>query len=127
MGDAEIGEGSVWEACHFASHYKLDNVIAFVDCNKFGQSNILGHDKQTLTQYKQRFEAFGWNAYIVEGHDIEKMLDVLEKAKLVKDKPSVLIGKTFKGRNFGEGVEDNMSYHGKPLGVEQSKKSIEHL
>ena len=42
MGDAEIGEGSVWEACNFASVYKLDNIIAFVDCNKYGQSNVLG-------------------------------------------------------------------------------------
>jgi len=45
LGDGEIGEGSIWEACHFAHHYKLDNIIAFVDCNGYGQSNILGHDK----------------------------------------------------------------------------------
>lgn len=65
--------------------------------------------------------------YVVEGHDIEKILDVLEKAKATKSKPSVLICKTFKGRNFGEGVEDNMHFHGKPLGVDQTKKTVEHL
>jgi len=54
----------------------------------------------------------------VEGHDIPKLLDALEKAKNTKDRPSIIIGKTFKGRNFGEGVEDNMHFHGKALGVD---------
>ena len=61
-----------------------------------------------MATYKSRFEAFGWNVYVIDGHDIEKILNAISKAKSVKNKPTVLIGKTFKGRNFGVGVEDNV-------------------
>ena len=59
MGDGESAEGSVWEAMHFASHYKLNNLIACIDVNRLGQSEptSLGHDMDT---YKRRCEAFGW-------------------------------------------------------------------
>jgi transketolase len=59
MGDGEVQEGSVWEACHFASHYLLDNMVAFVDVNRLGQSEetSLGHKCEI---YHGRFEAFGW-------------------------------------------------------------------
>uniref|UniRef100_A0A915I4U5 Transketolase signature 1 domain-containing protein n=1 Tax=Romanomermis culicivorax TaxID=13658 RepID=A0A915I4U5_ROMCU len=58
MGDGESCEGSVWEAMHFASYYKLDNLVAILDVNRLGQSEAtsLGHQ---FTVYKQRFEAFG--------------------------------------------------------------------
>jgi len=83
----------------------------------------LGHPLQV---YKKRFEAFGWNAIVVDGHKIEEIIVALDKARKNKGSPTIIIGKTFKGRNFGEGVEDNMHFHGKPLGGE-TPKAIEHL
>jgi transketolase len=62
LGDAEIQEGSIWEACYFAAHYHLNNLVAIVDCNQFGQSNTLGHDKAALESIKRKFEAFGWQS-----------------------------------------------------------------
>jgi transketolase len=59
LGDGESAEGSVWEAALFASHYKLDNLVAIVDCNKLGQSTRLGPLEDI---YKKKFEAFGWQA-----------------------------------------------------------------
>jgi transketolase len=79
MGDAEIQEGSVWEAANFASFYKLNNLVAFVDCNQFGQSNTLGHDKIQLDTYKKRFESFGWVAVVIDGHNMLEIIDALEK------------------------------------------------
>ncbi len=59
LGDGEAAEGSVWEAAAFASHFKLDNMVAFVDINRLGQSEptMIGHEIET---HHKRFEAFGW-------------------------------------------------------------------
>ncbi len=79
LGDGEIMEGSIWEAAHFASHYQLSNLVAFVDVNKLGQSTILGN-KSTL--YKARFDSFGWNTLVIDGHDISQIVDSLQKSRL---------------------------------------------
>lgn len=69
MGDGEIAEGSVWEAAHLASHYKLDNITAIVDVNRLGQSEAtsIGHD---VNVYKKRWEAFGWKTFVIDGHNL---------------------------------------------------------
>jgi len=54
------------------------------------------------------------------------IIEAFEKARNSKDKPSVIIGKTYKGHNYGEGIEDNMKFHGKPLGAD-APKALEHL
>jgi transketolase len=75
----------------------------------------LGHDKIQLDTYKKRFESFGWVAVVIDGHNMLEIIDALEKAKR-SNYPFCIIGKTFKGRNYGKDVENNKSYHGKPLG-----------
>jgi transketolase len=69
IGDGESAEGSIWEALNFASFYKLDNLVAIFDINRLGQSDPtpLGHDLDT---YKRRLDAFGFNAIVVDGHDV---------------------------------------------------------
>ena len=96
-GDGETAEGSIWEAAAFASYYKLDNLVLIVDVNRLGQSQpaSLEHDVET---YRKRFNAFGWNAIIVDGHDVEKVLEAFHNAKLCKDKPTCLVAKTYKGK-----------------------------
>lgn len=122
MGDGETAEGSVWEAAAFSSHYKLDNLVAIVDVNRLGQSEAtaLGHRVEV---YKARFDGFGWNAIIVDGHDIMAVCKAFMAAATTKDKPTVLIAKTLKGKYF-PGVEDLDNWHGKPLG-KQSVASLE--
>jgi transketolase len=80
MGDGESAEGSVWEAAAFASYYKLDNLVAIVDVNRLGQSQqtMLQHDLQT---YAKRFEAFGFNSIVVDGHDINALVKAYADAK----------------------------------------------
>uniref|UniRef100_A0A1A8NZF7 Transketolase n=1 Tax=Nothobranchius pienaari TaxID=704102 RepID=A0A1A8NZF7_9TELE len=113
MGDGECSEGSVWEAMAFASYYKLDNLVAIMDVNRLGQSQAapLQHDMEV---YRKRCEAFGWNTYVVDGHDVEELCKAFWQAQQVKDKPTCIVAKTFKGRGL-KNIEDQDNWHGKPI------------
>ena len=76
--------------------------------------------------YKKRFDAFGWHTIIIDGHNPEEIVSALDKAKTLKTVPCAIICKTFKGHKFGPPVEDNMEYHGKPVG-EHFNAVITHL
>ncbi|CEF64536.1 Transketolase [Strongyloides ratti] len=117
LGDGETAEGSIWEAASFASTYKLDNLVTIVDVNRLGQSQEtqLGHDVET---YAARFRAFGHNAIIVNGNDVEELLKAYAIARNTKDKPTAIIAKTFKGAGI-EGVENLDNWHGKPVPIEK--------
>jgi len=114
IGDGESAEGSIWEAMSFAGHYKLDNLVAIFDINRLGQSEptAFQHD---LEIYQKRAESFGFNAIIVDGHDINALVNAFHAAKQTKGKPTALICKTFKGKHF-VGIEDKDDWHGKALG-----------
>lgn len=124
IGDGESAEGSIWESIQFASYYKLDNLCLILDANRLGQSEptIVGHD---LEIYKKRLEAFGFEAYIVDGHDVGQLVKAFDVAATVKGKPTAIIARTFKGRGF-PGIEDVENWHGKPLGA-QSERVLKHL
>ncbi|XP_065351186.1 transketolase-like protein 2 isoform X1 [Cloeon dipterum] len=124
LGDGESAEGSVWEALHFASYYKLDNLCVIFDVNRLGQSEptSLQHDMEV---YRKRLDAFGFNALVVDGHDVEELTKAFHEASVTKGKPTAIIAKTFKGRNFPK-VEDEENWHGKPLG-DKAEATIEHL
>uniref|UniRef100_A0AAQ4P5J1 Transketolase n=1 Tax=Gasterosteus aculeatus aculeatus TaxID=481459 RepID=A0AAQ4P5J1_GASAC len=113
MGDGECSEGSVWEAMAFASYYKLDNLVAIMDVNRLGQSEAapLKHDMET---YRKRCEAFGWNTYVVDGHDVEELCKAFWQAQQVKDKPTCIVAKTFKGKGL-KNIENLDNWHGKPI------------
>jgi transketolase len=126
MGDGESMEGSTWEAAELARHFQLDNLCAIVDINRLGQSDptLLQHDMEA---YRTRWSAFGWNAIIVDGHDITKLLDAFDQAAQTKGKPTVILAKTFKGRGISF-VEDKPDWHGKPLKKgEEADKAIAEL
>uniref|UniRef100_G3P6S5 Transketolase n=1 Tax=Gasterosteus aculeatus aculeatus TaxID=481459 RepID=G3P6S5_GASAC len=115
MGDGECSEGSVWEAMAFASYYKLDNLVAIMDVNRLGQSEAapLKHDMET---YRKRCEAFGWNTYVVDGHDVEELCKAFWQAQQVKDKPTCIVAKTFKGKGLKSKYIENLdNWHGKPI------------
>lgn len=124
IGDGESAEGSVWEAMAFASNYHLDNLVAIFDINRLGQSEAtsLGH---YLDVYKARAEAFGWNTYVVDGHDVESLCKAFHDAKQVKEKPTCILAKTFKGRGIVD-IEDQDNWHGKALG-DKADEAIQAL
>jgi transketolase len=113
-GDGEFAEGSVWEALAFGSHYNLDNLVNIIDINRLGQSEptMYQHDMET---YRRKVEAFGWNTIVVDGHDVAQLIDALNQANQTSGKPTCILAKTFKGKNFPE-IENLDNWHGKPIG-----------
>lgn len=125
LGDGEIAEGSVWEAASLAAHYHLDNLLAIVDVNRLGQSgtSLLAHE---ITQYEQRFAAFGWHAITINGHDCAELLAAYAEARTVKDRPTVIIAKTMKGHGL-ELCEDKIGFHGKPFTPQEAAQACQTL
>ena len=127
VGDGESQEGQIWEAAEFAGAQKLDHVIAFEDLN--GQQ-LDGYTKDIIPEeaesVKQRWESFGWDTTVVDGHDIEALDDAVGRAKKTPGKPHMIIALTQKSRGyvFGEGVKANHSMSVKP---EQAEEAIRVL
>lgn len=124
VGDGESAEGSVWESLHFAGHYKLDNLCVIFDVNRLGQSEPTSLQHQMET-YRKRLDAFGFNAIVVDGHDVEELSRGFFEAQQTKGRPTAIIAKTFKGKFFPN-IEDLENWHGKPLG-DQADAVIKHL
>ena len=124
MGDSEIAEGSVYEACQLASYYKLNNLCAIVDVNRLGQSGqtMVGFD---LLKYKKRFESFGWKVITLDGHNIRKLLNAFKEAKF-SSKPTLILAKTLKGKGVSF-LEDMEGWHGKALNKEQLEIALKQI
>lgn len=125
MGDAEIAEGSVWEAAELACYYELDNVIALVDDNRLGQSTESLHGRNAQ-RYADQFAAFGWATHSVNGHDIPALMQALDTAHKTQGQPTVIIAQTFKGYGVSF-AEDVLGWHGKALNKEQLEKALQEL
>lgn len=123
LGDGECAEGSVWEAASLAGVRKLNNLVAIIDVNRLGQSQqtAFGHDVET---YRKRFEAFGWRAVTIDGHDVPQILNAL-KTVGEGDLPYCIVAKTIKGK--GLEVADKDNWHGKPLPEADATKAIATL
>lgn len=125
LGDGESMEGSVWEAAQMAAAYQLDNLCATVDINRLGQSQptLWGHD---LEAHRKRWEAQGWQALIVDGHNISDLLQAYERFKGTSGKPTVILAHTIKGKGFPD-IEDQEGYHGRALDRSTAQKIISSL
>lgn len=126
MGDGESVEGSVWEGAEVARHHGLDNLCAIVDVNRLGQSDptMLQHDMES---YRARWAGFGWQALVVDGHDVSALLAAFDTAAGTKGKPTVLLAKTFKGKGISC-MENHPGWHGKPVPKgEETQKAIDEL
>lgn len=124
VGDGESAEGSIWESLHFAGHYKLDNLCVIFDVNRLGQSEPTSLQHQ-MEVYRKRLDAFGFNALVVDGHDVEELCKAFHEAATTKNKPTAIIAKTYKGKFFPN-IEDLENWHGKPLG-DKANEVIKHL
>ena len=111
LGDGEIQEGQVWEACMAAAHYNLDNLCVIVDNNGL---QIDGNIADVMSPYPivGKLEAFGFHVIAIDGHDFEQLEAALNEAKTVKGKPSAIVMKTVKGKNVSY-MENNAGWHGK--------------
>lgn len=124
MSDAEMNEGSSWEAAMFAAHHNLSNLILIIDEN--GQQ-ATGYTKDVLNlePLARRWEAFGWEAKEIDGHNVQQMNDVL-KSKRRSDKPLVIIART----TFGKGVsfmENKIKWHYWPMSEQEYQIATEEI
>ena len=113
LGDGEMTEGSNWEAALTASHYKLDNLVAILDYNGL-QITGATSDVCRTDPMDEKFRAFGWHVEEVDGHNLEEMGGVFSQAPFHKDKPSLIIARTIKGKGISFMEGDVKWHHGVP-------------
>src|SRR5437867_4601260 len=111
VGDGESAEGSVWEAADVAALDKLDNLCGITDINALGQSRptMWQHDMEA---FRSRWQAFGWHAIVVDGHDLNALLDAYAEARRTKGRPTMILARTIKGKGVSF-VEGKDGWHGK--------------
>ncbi|MDK2562105.1 transketolase [Romboutsia sedimentorum] len=125
LGDGELQEGLVWEALMSAAHYKLDNLVAFVDYNKL-QIDGNNEDVMGIKPLDKKFESFGWNVITIDGHDFKQIEKALQSVKEIKQKPTVIIANTVKGKGVSF-MENNAGWHGSAPSIEQRDLALNEL
>ena len=127
LSDGECEEGSTWESAMFASHSKLDNLIAYVDYNNI-QIDGFVEDIMGLEPFADKWRAFGWNVLEADGNNVEKILDAFQwaKAGAGKSKPSMIIFKTVPGKGVSF-MQGKFEWHGKPPNKEEAEIALKEL
>ena len=126
LGDGEVQEGNVWEGAMFASHERLDNLIAILDRNRL-QIEGFTEDVMNLDPLEDKWKAFGWKVLELEdGIDIKQILTVLDKAVERQGKPKIIIANTIKGKGVSF-MENRAEYHGRALSPDEMKRARQEL
>ena len=125
LGDGEIQEGQVWEACMLAAHYKLDNFCAIVDNNGL---QIDGDVAKVMSPYPidEKLKAFGFYVQVIDGHDFDQIEEAMNNARATKGQPSAIIMKTTKGKNVSF-MENDAGWHGKAPNDAECEQAVTEL
>ena len=110
LGDGETQEGQVWEACMFAAHYKLDNLVIIIDNNGL---QIDGDVTKVMNPYpyKDKLEGFGFHVIAINGHDFDQIESALNEARTIKGQPTAIVMSTVKGKDVSF-MENEAGWHG---------------
>jgi len=125
LSDGECNEGSVWEAAMYAAHRKLDNLVVLVDNNKMqamGRTSTIN----AVEPLAKKWEAFGWNAKEIDGHDISQISEALKEIPFEKGKPSALIAHTVLGKGVSF-MQDDVLWHYQIPSQEQVGLALKEL
>jgi transketolase len=125
LGDGELQEGMVWEAAMTAPHYELDNVTAILDLNG-QQIDGMTKDIMNIEPIADKWRAFGWHVIVIDGHNLNAIDKALDEAVTVKSKPSIIIGKTIKGKGVSF-MEHSLKFHGSAPTPEQAELALKEL
>lgn len=125
MGDGETAEGSVWESAALGAFHKLQSLCAIVDVNALGQSGATqyGHD---MDAHRRKWSGFGWHTIVIDGHDMERILEALADARRTEGVPTAILAKTYKGKGVSF-LEGAANWHGKALKPEEMDRAIKEL
>jgi len=124
-GDGEQQEGQIWEAAMEAAQFKLDNLVSIIDCNRL-QIDGWVKDVMNVEPLRARYEAFGWHAIEIAGHDMNEILRAFTEARTVKGKPVVILAHTIKGKGVSF-MEDKAGWHGKAPNKDEMMKGLVEL
>ncbi|MEG0180396.1 MAG: transketolase [Terrisporobacter sp.] len=125
LGDGEVQEGLIWEAAMSAAHYKLDNMIAFLDYNGL-QIDGEVESVMSINPIEDKFKTFGWNVITIDGHDFDQIFAALDMAKDTVDKPTMIIAKTVKGKGVSF-MENQASWHGSAPNDKQVEEALTEI
>jgi transketolase len=125
LGDGEIQEGEVWEACMAAAHYKLNNLVAFLDHNGLQIDGKIT-DVMSPEPVEDKFAAFGWKIININGHAHQQIIEAVEEARKSREKPVMIIADTIKGKGVSF-MENEAGWHGTAPNKEQRDKAIAEL
>jgi transketolase len=125
MGDGEMQEGQIWEAAMCASKYGLDSITAIVDRNGIQQDGLT-EQIMPIEPLNSKWKAFNWNVLEVDGYDFTQILEAFTRAKQIRNKPTVIIAHTTKGKGV-EFMEWAPEYHGKVPDKETVSKIIQEM
>jgi len=125
LGDGECDEGQIWEGALSASHFRINNLTAIVDCNRIQLSGFT-QDIMNLKPLSQKWLAFGWHTIDIDGHDFSQILAAFQEAERIKNKPTVIIAHTIKGKGVSF-MENNVKFHGKAPTPAEAEKALKEL
>jgi transketolase len=125
LSDGECNEGSVWEAALFAAAHQLSNVVAIVDFNRW-QATGRSEEIMAISPLADKFEAFGWSASEVDGHDIKGLADAMKAAPGDQRKPTAIIARTTKGKGISF-MEDDNNWHYRIPNQEELQAALDEL
>jgi len=125
VGDGGQDEGQTWEAAMFAAKNKLDNLTFIIDRNNI-QIDGYTEDVMPLEPLKSKYQAFNWHVIEVDGHNIKAIIDAINKAKSIFEKPVMIICHTIPGKGV-DWIENDYSWHGRVPNQEQARKALRQL
>ncbi len=125
LSDGETNEGQVWEAASFAAHHKMDHLIAILDYNKFQLDDAVKSiiDMEPVVE---KWKAFGWHVFEIDGHDMKALLETFEAAKEIQGKPIMIVAHTVKGKGVSF-MENNNHYHGVAPTKDEAERALKEL
>jgi transketolase len=125
MGDGELDEGNNWEAAMFAGKCKLSQLIGFIDRNNI-QIDGSTENVMPLEDLRGKWESFGWHVIEIDGHNIKSIIDAVNMAKAITNRPCVIISYTIAGKGV-DFMEYDYNWHGKAPNAEQASKALHEL
>jgi len=125
LGDGEMDVGETWEAAMLASHYKLDNVTAYVDRNKL-QLDGPTEKIMSIEPLADKWKSFGWHVIEINGHNMKEIIQATNEAKGIKGKPTVVICHTIKGKGVSY-MEGSLHFHGKAPSDQEFEQAMKEL
>lgn len=128
IGDGECDEGQIWEAAMGAAKYEVSNLTAILDYNKFQQTGPVREVMPSLLPIADKWRAFGWQAFEINGHDMRQVLSALQDVRGNARQPQIIIAETRKGRGLSPFEEDHVNrMHGKPLDADELQAALDKL